>query len=345
MSEFQPPTLRQRASAVSDLAREHARESQTLGHLHPEVVEALQEMSLPQLLKHGSLTTIRDFVDVCGILAEGDMSAGWCNFVWGINNYLLGLYPRTIQNKVWENPKTLISGSLGPFGETDVVSSDGALVSGRWSFNAACDYADWLLLGFSDSGGDSYLALMHSSECEIEDGSRISGLRGAGLKDITCKSVHIPVDRLMPASATLIPYGALLVLVIVGPVIGGSQAAVGEFRKELSGSSDQSLLLQLAEASAEIDTARTLVLVDADILDINPAPNSFITARILRDTAYAARLCNRATQRLVEASGSSNLHENSDIQRILRDVTAACGHSRLRWEGQSLPYARMLVGR
>ena len=76
MSAFQPPTLRQRAAAASDLAREHVLQSETLGHLHPKVVETMQDMSLPQLLKHGSVSTIREFVDVCGILSEGDLSAG-----------------------------------------------------------------------------------------------------------------------------------------------------------------------------------------------------------------------------------------------------------------------------
>ncbi|MAI41021.1 MAG: hypothetical protein ACJ0Q6_06955 [Candidatus Azotimanducaceae bacterium] len=344
MSEFQPPTLRQRAAAVSDLASDCALGSEKLGYLDPDIVQAMQDMNLPQLLKHGSMSTIKEFVDVCGILAEGDMSTGWCNFLWGIHNYLVGLYPDAIHEKVWQNPKTLISGSLGPFGETDRVSTDGAVITGRWPSVAGCDHADWLLLGLREKDGESYLALVHSSDLELRDTSHALGLRGAGSKDAICSSLHIPADRLMPASMTLVPYGALLILVIVGPLIGGAQAAVGEFRKKLSSSADQSLLLQLAEASAEVDTARTLVLVDADILDVNPAPNPFITARILRDTVFAARLCNQATGRLFRASGSSELHTGSTFQRIFRDVTAACGHSRLQWEGQSLPYAHMLVG-
>ena len=107
MSEFQPPTLRQRAGAVADLAQEHAAETERLRQLHPEVVQAMQDMSLPQLLKQGSISTIREFIDVCGILAEGDMSTGWCNFVWGVHNFLAGLYPEEVQEKVWQNPKTL----------------------------------------------------------------------------------------------------------------------------------------------------------------------------------------------------------------------------------------------
>ncbi len=344
MSEFHPPTLRQRAAAVSDLAREYALESETLGHLHPEVVKTMQDMSLPQLLKHGSISTIREFLDVCGILSEGDMSSGWCNFVWGINNYLLGLYPNSTQEEVWQNPKTLISGSLGPLGKTDLVSSDGAVISGRWPSIAGCDYAEWLLLGFSAKGEDSYLALVHNSEFQIEDRSRTLGLRASGSRDVFCNAVQIPNERLMPASMTLVPYGALLILAIVGPVIGGAQAAVSGFRKKLSGSSSQALLLNLVEASAEIDAARTIALNDADILDVNPSPNPFITARILRDTAFAARLCSRATRRLFSASGSSELHEDTAIHRVFMDVAAACEHSRLQWENQSLPYAHMLIG-
>ena len=344
MSEFQPPTLRQRAGAVADLAREQAVETEVLRQLHPEVVQAMQDMNLPQLLKPGSISTIREFIDVCGILAEGDMSAGWCNFVWGVHNFLVGLYPAEVQEKVWENPKALISASLGPVGHTEAVTDDGAIVSGRWRFNSGCDHADWLLLGISQEDGEPYLGLVHKSEYEIDDTWQVLGLRGTGSKDAVCDKVHLPVERLIPASMSLVPHGALLVLVIAGPIIGGAQAAVNEFARKIGPSAEQALLLRLAEASAEVDTARTVALVAGDILDINPAPNPFITARILRDAAFTARLCNNATRRLFEAAGGTELHESRTLQRIFRDVTAGCAHARLQWEGQVLPYAHMLVG-
>ncbi len=344
MSEFQPPTLRQRAGAVADLAREHAAETEQLRQLHPEVLQAMQDMSLPQLLKQGSISTIREFIDVCGILSEGDMSTGWCNFVWGIHNFLAGLYPEEVQEKIWQNPKALISASLGPVGHTESVTDEGAIVSGRWRFNSGCDHADWLLLGISQEGGEPYLGLLHKSEYEVDDTWQVLGLKGTGSKDAVCKEVNVPPERLLPASMSLVPHGALLVLVIVGPIIGGAQSAVNEFARKIGSSAEQALLLRLAEASAEVDTARTVALVAADILDVNPAPNPFITARILRDSAFAARLCNNATKRLFEAAGGTELHESRRLQRIFRDVTAGCAHARLQWEGQVLPYAHMLVG-
>ena len=344
MNEFQLPTLRARAGAVSDIAREYAAETEKLGHLHPEVLQLIQEAGLPQLLKPNSTYTIREFIDICGIVAEGCMSAGWCNFVWGVHNYLIGLFPAEVQEEVWTNPRTLVSASLGPVGHTDKMGEDGAVVSGRWRFASGCDYADWLLLGIKQDEGEPYLGLFHKSEYQLDDTWQVMGLRGTGSKDAVCENVHLPPQRLIPFSASMAPYGALLILVIAGPVIGGAQAAVNEYRKQLEISQGQSVLLRLAEASVEVDSARTIALTAADILDLNPSPDDFMTARILRDTAFAARLCNQATRRVFEASGGSALHESQPIQRIFRDVTAGCAHARLQWDLNVLPYARIIVG-
>ncbi|MDA0791202.1 MAG: acyl-CoA dehydrogenase family protein [Proteobacteria bacterium] len=344
MTEFQPPTLRVRAGAVSDFARDYAAETEKLGHVHPAVLDAMQEAGLPQLLKPGSAYTIKEFVDVCGILAEGCMSSGWCNFVWGMHSYLMSAYPAEVQETVWEDPKALISASLAPAGHTPGIDRDGAVVTGRWRFNSGADHAQWLLLGVSQDEGEPHLGLFHRSEFELDDTWQVMGLRGTGSKDAVMDGQHIPAERLMPFSQVLTPYGAMLILVIVGPVIGGAQAAVNEYAKQLSTSHGQSAMIRLSEASAEVDAARLVALSAADLLDLNPSPNGFITARIIRDTAYAARLCNQATRRVFEAAGGSALHESRPIQRIFRDVTAGCAHAKLQWDGNALPYASMLVG-
>ena len=344
MSEFQPPTLRSKAGAVADVAREFAAETEKLGHVHPEVLQIMQAAGLPQLIKPNSAYTIKEFVDVCGILAEGCMSTGWCNFVWGMHNFLIGLYPGEVQEKVWENPGTLVSASLGPAGHADKITEDGAVVSGRWRFNSGSDHADWLLLGISQDEGEPYLGLVHKSEYQLDpDSWDVMGLRGTGSKDAICESVHLPPERLVPYSASLSIYGAFLILVIVGPVIGGAQGAVNEYAKQVTLEHSQSALLRLSEASAEVDAARTIALAAADILDLNPAPNDFLASRILRDTAFAARLCNNATRRVFEAAGGSALHAHRPIQRIFRDVTAGCAHAKLQWEANVFPYGQMLV--
>ena len=103
------------------------------------------------------------------------------------------------------------------------------------------------------------------------------------------------------------------------------------------------MLLRLAEASAEVDAARLVVLDAADALDRESAPDNRLTARIMRDTAYAAKLCNQASHRLFESAGGSALHDSNQLQRIFRDVTAGCAQARLHWDAQAEPYARQLV--
>ena len=338
------PTLRERAEAVAALARSRAADTERLGRLHPEVLAALQGADLPRMLKHGTPYTIREFVDVCGVLAEGCMSTGWCNFVWGMHNYVVDRYPEPVRQAVWGDPKTLVSASLGPVGHAEGITEDGAVVTGRWSFNSGCDHADWLLLGIAQPGGEPHLGLLRKSECEIDHESwNVIGLRGTGSKDAVCENVPVPAERLMPFSRIMVPYMALLILVIVGPVIGGAQAAVREFARKIGGSAGEGALLRLGEASAEVDAARTVVLAAADELDGDPTPGRLVTQRIMRDTAFAARLCNRATQRLFEAAGGAELQESRELQRIFRDVTAGCAHARLQWEAQVLPYARALA--
>jgi 3-hydroxy-9,10-secoandrosta-1,3,5(10)-triene-9,17-dione monooxygenase len=342
----------QRAREVAEVAATYANATEALGYVHPNVLAVMQDRGLPQMLKPGSQHTIRDFVHVCGLLAEGCMSTGWCNFVWGMHNYLIGLYPQAVQDEVWRDPATLVSASLGPAGQVD-LTDEGGILTGRWRFNSGCDHADWLLLGAGSETGEPQLALVHRCEYELIDTWQVIGLKGTGSKDAQCNQADIPASRLLPVSQVLQPYTALLVLVIVGPVVGGAQSAVDRFAAQLSQrhaaasgkplADEQGMLLRLAEASAEVDAARTVTLAAADLLDANPAPDDRITARILRDTSYVAQLCNQATQRLFAVAGGSALHESNDLQRIFRDVTAGCAHARLQWDIHATPYARQLI--
>lgn len=353
-SEHMDP--RARARQVALVAQEHAAHSETLGQLSPEVFASLQAADLPQLLKPDGPRDFREFIDVCSIVAEGCLSAGWCNFVWGMHNYVIGLYPEAVQKQVWQESKALVSASLGPVGVTNKINGDGACVSGHWQFNSGCDHAEWLLLGFTQPDGEPQLGLFHQTEYQLDDDSwDVFGLRGTGSKDVRVDAVQLPAERILPFSKCILPYGGLLVLVIVGPVLGGARSAVDLYAKHLANkvssvtgkplSQNSVALLRLAESSAEVDAARALVFAAADALDANPTPEPEITNRILRDTAFAAKLCNQATRRIFEASGGGALHQSHEMQRIFRNVSAACNHARLAWDGQALAYAQQLINR
>ena len=343
------------AKSVSKSARALARETESRGKLHSDVVKLMQQQNLPQMLKPGVGHSIKDFIEVCSILSEGCMSAGWCNFVWGMHNYLVGLYPTAVQNQVWDKEKTLVSASLNPVGSSERGDKNQqASISGHWSFNSGCDHADWLLLGCKQEKDEPVLALLHKSEYQIiEDSWNVMGLKGTGSKDVLVENAVIASERLLPFSVAINPLRALLTLVIVGPVLGGAQSAVTQFAQLLETKKDglekdpfsnlNSKIMKLAEASAEVDTARTIVLNAAKILDEDPRPDAKTDLKILRDTAFAAKLCNSATRSLFESSGGSALHKHNEMERIFRDVTAGCNHAQLSWERLALPYGKLLV--
>ena len=348
-------SILERAKKVSTCANSFVKENESLGRLHDDVVKAMQQSELPQMLKPGSNYSIKEFIEVCGILGEGCMSAGWCNFVWGMHNYLIGLYPKKIQSEVWSNPKTLVSASLNPQGTCDLdENTTSAKIDGHWTFNSGCDHADWLLLGCKKEEGEPVLALLHKSEYLIdEDSWDVLGLKGTGSKDAKVDQISIPTDRILPFSQVINPLAALLTLVIVGPVIGGAQSSVNTFASTLKKKQTQiekdpflnieSLYLKLAEASAEVDAARSIVVAAADLLDTNPTPDKRTTSKISRDTAFAAKLCNAATRRLFESSGGSALHQKNTMQRIFRDVSAGCNHAQLSWERLAAAHGRQLL--
>lgn len=180
------PDIYEVGRQAADVCATYAAATEALGYVHPNTLAVVQDAGLPQMLKPQSPHSIRDFVNVCGLLAEGCMSTGWCNFVWGMHNYLVGRYPPAVQAQVWQEPGTLVSASLGPVGEIE-LGPEGARLQGRWRFNSGCDHAQWLLLGATQSNGEPQLALVHESQYRIIDTWQVMGLRGTGSKDSTLR--------------------------------------------------------------------------------------------------------------------------------------------------------------
>ena len=67
-------------------------------------------------------------------------------------------------------------------------------------------------------------------------------------------------------------------------------------------------------------------------------------ARNRRDTAYAARLCTRAVDRLFGASGAKGIFDDNVAQRKFRDLRAANVHIAVNWDLAGTTYGRVALG-
>jgi 3-hydroxy-9,10-secoandrosta-1,3,5(10)-triene-9,17-dione monooxygenase len=122
---------------------------------------------------------------------------------------------------------------------------------------------------------------------------------------------------------------------ILSPLIGIVRGTVDQFvsrirvrlgRGGLDSRAPDSAAMQmrLAESTAELDAARTILMHDVhEILGRAARGERFSPldrARYLRDRAFSAKLCLQAANRMYEALGGHAVFQSEPIQRLHRDA-------------------------
>ena len=338
------------ARALVPALAERATEAEGLRSLPAESVRELKRRGLTRLLQPreygGASEQVATHMEVCAALAHGCVSTAWCTFVWGIHNHLVALFPQATKDQVWgTDPSTLISASLGPVGNAEVVEG-GVMLSGRWGFNSGCDHARYLLLGAMSAEGP-WLCLVPSTEYTVIDNWHVVGLRGTGSKDAEIDRLFVPLDRALRFAQSIEPNRALLTLVIAGPVLGAAEAALERYRVMVGADDDPAGRQRLARLSAETRAARLLLMEAAREIDESLASGDAITPlvqlRVARDTAFASTKCQQTVNEIFAAVSGRTLHDWEPLQRIWRDITAGCSHARLRWDMPAEAWAAAVV--
>ena len=323
----------------------------------------------------GAELNLDALIEVTGALAEGCPATGWVYSLWAAHMWLIGQYPEHIQAMVFEDRGSLVSSVVNTVGTPEPVDG-GFRWTGRGFFSSGVDHCNWLTAAVDlkpdEPPGDRRWFLLRRSDFEILDDWHTVGLRGTGSKTIVLDNVFIPEERVVRQKdlsegtgygATM--YGSPLYcaamdftfsLPIAAPVVGVARAALreleGRVRKRLESSnarlvSEQTgTLTRIAEAGAQIDSARALLLDTARRFCFIPAAEatSMDKAECRRNVAFATQLCRHAANSVFEAAGASNLYEGSDLQRLWRDSNVASMHHGSMWDVHGLAYGREAVG-
>jgi 3-hydroxy-9,10-secoandrosta-1,3,5(10)-triene-9,17-dione monooxygenase len=213
--------------------------------------------------------------------------------------------------------------------------------------------------------------LIPRPDYQIIDTWFVSGMRGTGSKDIVVKDAFVPAHRVLDPDRAgdleqtgwelhrrpsyRVPLRFLIGWDLAAPLIGVAQGAVDEFTLRLRGTSGPGrtadsvpLQLRLAEASAEVDGARTIHRATVrELLDraaAGPELTELDRARYRRDKAFVTRLCVQAVNRLFEAGGAGAIADSQALQRFHRDAHAASHHAALAWDVAAEPYGRQALG-
>ena len=325
----------------------------------------------------GAQASVEAHMRVVSAVGRHCMAASWCTAVWSAHNWMIGLFEPKAQAEVWAEPDVLVSASIVP--KISFPADDrGVTIQGVFPFASGCDHTPWLAVGglvdygpgVNGGGPARAICLLPAEVANIDhDSWDVTGLRGTGSKDLVIETpVRVPWQRVLNVGQAdrrqapgqqgddrllyRVPFRPTATIVLAAPPLGAAQAAVDRFRDRLDGRTmmyqgggsqrhDPAAGLRLAESAAEVDAAE-LVLLNAarrtDELAASP-PDPMADATILRDIAYAVRLCASAVDRLYEASGGTSLHTHEPMQRYWRDVHAARLHAILTWDAAAAGWA------
>lgn len=354
------------ARAIAPRLATSALRSEAARQVDADAVLALREAGLSRIMKphrHGGAELpLRAQIEACIETARGCSAASWLMMVCGAHDFVLGSFPDTCLEDVWAGgPDTLIAGTLAPQGQARRAAG-GWILNGRWQFCSGVDHSEWLMFGALQTDADSDPApfgavhmMVPKHEITVIDTWHVLGMRGTGSKDVAADNVFVPDHRALAtpllftgrsphASSALyrLPVMASLASMGAGSVYGMAERAYTDYVERTRLRQDvligggkarhSGLQRRVAEARLELDSARRLLEFICERFDALQAaddgplsPELRVTMRL--DAAYVVEQCRRAIDRVFAVSGAHAVYDDSELQRVHRDVHTASHHA------------------
>jgi alkylation response protein AidB-like acyl-CoA dehydrogenase len=374
-------SLRAAAEAMVPVLLERAPEAEKLRRLPDETVADFRRHGLTRLCQPksvgGAELPLDKAVDIVTVLARGCASSAWVCGIWCDHAATIGTFDGRAVDDIWrKDPDIVVSAGVTPSGSGERVEG-GLRISGRWGWSSGCDFADWVMLSVvlpeqSGAPGGVHMCLVPRADFEIVDDWHVMGMTATGSKTVTVAGAFVPDYRILSAAAAASGAGApgarekaalyrlsrpsTVPFFLVAPALGAAEAALEAHVANIVGRQSRgnrvaefaTMQMHVAEASAEIDAARLLMMRDLRAA-MQAAENGrewtmAERARGRRDQAYVAFLCRRAVDRLFTAAGGGALFLANDQQRRFRDVHGISAHISLNWDVGGTTFGRITLG-
>ncbi len=284
---------------------------------------------------------LEEFVEVTAALGRGCGSTAWVYGVTAERAWLLAKFDARAQADVWDaNRGALITSSITPDGKAIPVDG-GFRVSGLWHFVSGIDIAHWSVFctwAPAETAGAPLVTvyvLVPVAQCQVIDTWHVAGLAATGSRDVRLDDVFVPAHRVVNMLDLKEGGGPGLAEGALELTLEGARAR----RLVTTGNSageQQSVQLRIAEAAAEIDTARALIMADCRDATATVERGAALSVdqriRIRRNQGFATRLLMAAVDRLFAVAGGRGIHLDHYMQRAFRDIHAAGSHLGLSWD-------------
>ncbi len=334
---------------------------ETERRLPAELVQALQATGLfraswPQAMGGLELDPISQLVAL-EELSRMDASVGWLGTFGAISGLIGATIEPAAARELFPSPDMVSAGQYAPRGHAERVDG-GFRVNGRWSFGSGCMHADVITGGcfVTVNGEVQMLANGMPEVCTVmvprdrvtilEDSWQVSGMRGTGSHDYTMTDLFVPTAHTSDASFSAYHDGPLykfpaLFLYSHAPIpLGIARAALdyvyalGETKRSQPGNRPFKELGEVheavARAEASLRSARAWVIeVIEDIWntanrdeEINQQQRALFRLCLV----HVSRVAREVVLQMYDLIGSTAIHLNSPIDRLLRDINVVCAH-------------------
>jgi 3-hydroxy-9,10-secoandrosta-1,3,5(10)-triene-9,17-dione monooxygenase len=378
-------TMIARTRALVPQLRERAARTEELRRLPPETERDLHETGLFRILQPkrvgGSELDYVALIDCADLLGRADASVAWNFANLASHHWMLGMFEREAQDRVWgKDADVLIASSfIFPAGRAKKVEG-GYRLRGSWPFSSGVTSCEWNMLASvvsSDDEADGIeyrIFLLPKSDYKVLDTWNVAGLRGTGSSDVEVRDAFV-ADQMTVAVGDLaggatpgsainrnplyaLPVFSLFPYVLSGVALGNAQACLDDYvevvRHRISTynhaklSDFQSTQIKIAEASAKVDAARLIMrsaCIDAmENARCGEVPDMAAKTRYRRDGAFSVNLCTEAVSMLFAASGARGLFTTGVLQRQFRDAHAINSHLAFNFDAAGTNYGRVALG-
>ena len=333
-----------RAESLVPLLRKNAVRADELRRLPDDSVRALEEAGLFRMtrpIRHGGYGTDPATVaKVMTLIASGCPATTWVMMIYTSVGDLAEMLSDEALAEIYADPHPKIAGVFGKTGAV-LESIDGGFRvrgGGRWPFNSGCHHATWDLLRVTVEGpnGASWpaFAAVPMSDLTICDDWHVMGALGTGSNTVTCGELFIPERRVTPFAKhpRSVIRMDLSAAHSVALALGMTRYALEAFLAVAKAHGIASLgydrMIDAPVVHATVGRAAVnikmieayqqwaLSALDPTTGTLNPPDAAILGA----GSAGCLRLAREAIEALYALSPSADIHLESPIQRLVRDV-------------------------
>jgi 3-hydroxy-9,10-secoandrosta-1,3,5(10)-triene-9,17-dione monooxygenase len=361
------PALRQNAQLAREIRR-----------VPDETRELLRTSGLARILQPrrvgGSEMPLVSLLDVLLPIGAGCGSTAWVLAQYLIHNYIIARWPEEAQDQIWSQPDALISGILVPLHGKARQTTDGYLLSGKWSLVSGVHGSDWCILSATTVGmkgpGEDCNFVVPTSSIEILGTWNPVGLHGSGSDDVRVRDLFVPNHMVLPVKAVnghdapgwavnkapiyRLPCYMIFGTLLASTVLGMAEqmfeefltyacsrtsvmnaAPIGSFATSHINVGEISAMLQAAEALLRADLVEMMEIAETDrVLNDKQRSNYRCNA------AFAAQCATRTANLIIDLLGGPATSDANGISRIYQDILVATRHANLNWNANVTDHGR-----